>query len=99
MGHIWEGDGNKLPNITGLASANAGLDGALNTVEGGDRTVPSQVLTLYHQSERETSEQIAAWAAAKRVKLTVLNDALQRDGLPPVSISEIEEEVQELKTR
>ncbi len=97
MRHILAGDAEKVPDIGGLISANSGLDAALNAVEGGDRTVPPQVLTLYQQSKREAGVQIAAWVAAKKTKLTTLNDALQGVGLAPVSISEIEEEVQVLR--
>ena len=97
MRHILAGDAEKVPDIDGLISANSGLDAALNAVEGGDRTVPPQVLTLYRQSKREAGVQIAAWVAAKKTRLTTLNDALQGVGLAPVSISEIEEEVQVLR--
>jgi len=41
--------------------------------------------------------QIAAWDAAKKTRLSALNDALQEAGLAPVAISEIEEEVEVLR--
>lgn len=97
MRRVLEGDGKKVPDIDGLISANSGLDAALNAVEGSDHTVPPQVLTLYQQSKREAGVQIAAWAMAKKTRLTTLNDALQGAGLAPISISEIEEEVQVLR--
>jgi photosystem II stability/assembly factor-like uncharacterized protein len=96
MQHIWVGvgDGDKSSDINGLISANAGLDAALNAVEGGNRAVPPQVLLLYRQSRKESEKQIAAWTAAKKVDLTILNVALQKAGLAPIAISEIEEEIQ-----
>jgi hypothetical protein len=99
IGSILKGAVNKLPEITGLAGANAGLNAALNAVEGGDRAVPAQFITIYQQSKQEADKQIAAWAAAKKTKLTALNEILQKAGLTPVSITEIEQEVNELKTR
>jgi len=85
MRQILAGDGDKLPDIDGLISANSGLDAALNAVEGGNRAVPAQVLTLYQQSRQEAEKQITAWAAAKKTKLTTLNAALWKAGLarPP----------------
>lgn len=97
MRRILAGDGKKGFDIDGLMGANSGLDAALNAVEGGDRTVPPQVLTLYQQSRREAGVQIAAWDAAKKTRLSALNDALQEAGLAPVAISEIEEEVEVLR--
>ncbi len=95
--HILSGDAKEPSDIKGLISANAGLDGALNAVEGGDRTVPMQVLTLYQQSKQEAGKQIAAWGTAKKTRLVALNQALQGAGLAPVSISEIEKDVQVLR--
>lgn len=48
--HILSGDAEEKSDIKGLISANAGLDGALNAVEGGDRTFAS----LYALSPVET---------------------------------------------
>jgi hypothetical protein len=99
MQHILEGAREEAPDIDGLASANGGLDTVLNAVEGGNREVPAQILTLHRQSSQEAEKQIAVWAEVKKTKLTTLNIALQQAGLAPVSISEIEEEVEDLKTR
>ena len=44
--------GSQSPIATmGLEAASAGLASALRVVEGGDRTVPSQAIELYHQSD------------------------------------------------
>jgi hypothetical protein len=99
MQHLLDGEREKLPEITGLAGANGGLDGVLNAVEGGDREVPSQVLTLYQQSRLEAEKQIAAWAEVKRSLLAAVNTALRQAGLAPISISEIEAQVEDLKAR
>lgn len=97
--HILSGDAEEKSDIKGLINVNAGFDGALNAVEGGDRTVPMQVLTLYHQSKQEAREQIAAWVTAKETRLIALNQALQEAGLARVSISEIQKDVQVLRAR
>jgi len=59
--------------------------------------MPVQVLTLYHQSKQEAGKQIVAWVTAKKTRLIALNQALQEAGLAPVSISEIEKDVQVLR--
>jgi hypothetical protein len=56
-------------------------------------------LTLYQHSKREAGVQIAAWVASKKTKLTTLNEALQDAGFAPVSITEIENEIQVLRAR
>ncbi len=99
LAHIWEGDAGKRPDITGLGDANAGLDSALNGVEGGDRVIPSQILLIYQQSKAEANKQIAAWNTEKKTRLAAFNAALQKAGIAPIAISEIEEEVEELKSR
>ena len=68
-------------------------------MEGGDREVPSQVLTLYQQSRLEAEKQVAAWAEVKRGQLAAVNTALRQAGLAPISISEIEAQVEDLKAR
>jgi hypothetical protein len=81
-----------------MESANSGIDDVLNTVQYGDRETQKAVYTLYRQSAREAEKQIAAWTEVKATKLTKLNAALRQAGLPAISTSEIEEEVQELKS-
>lgn len=91
--HILTGDGERRFDIDGLISANSGLDAALNAVEGGNRALPPQVLTLYHRSRQEAEKQMTAWGAAKKTKLTTLNTALRKVGVSPISISEIQSEI------
>jgi len=83
--HILVGDEAKRPEIIGLTSAKSGLELALHAVEGGNRAVPEQVLTLYQQSRQEAVKQIALWVAAKKTQLTILNDALLKTGAAPLS--------------
>ena len=71
----------------------------MNSVESGNRETPEAVLAIYRLSTREAEKQIASWTEVKTTKLTKLNVALQQAGLSAISMSEIEEEVQELKTR
>ncbi len=91
MARLLEGDG--------LEIANAGLDAVVNAVEGGDREVPSQVMELYQDSRGQARKERAEWEVVKKTKLAALNSALRQAGLAPVAMSEIEEEVEELKTR
>jgi hypothetical protein len=83
----------------GLEIANAGLDAVLNAVEGGDREVPAQVMELYRESRRQAEKGVAEWASVKKTRLAALNTALQQAGLSAVAMSEIEEQVEALKTR
>ena len=80
----------------GLEAANSGLASALRVVEGGDRTSPSQAIELYHQSDEAAKARIAEWTKLKSTELPRLNDALQKAGVPPIQISEIEREVEYL---
>ncbi|MGA7342680.1 MAG: hypothetical protein WBX18_18910, partial [Terracidiphilus sp.] len=96
---ILEGDRERASDIQGMEAANSGMDAVLNAVEGGNRETPAAVIALYQQSIREAAKQIAAWTEVKATKLSKLNGALRQAGLSPVSMSEIEEEVQELKAR
>jgi photosystem II stability/assembly factor-like uncharacterized protein len=82
--------------IMGLEAASAGLAAALRVVESGDRIVPSQALELYHQSNEAANAGMAEWTKLKSTQLVQLNDALQKAGVAPVQISEIENELEYL---
>jgi len=99
MEAILEGDRKSSSDIHGLENANSGIDDVMNSVESGNRETPEAVLAIYRLSTREAEKQIASWTEVKTTKLTKLNVALQQAGLSAISMSEIEEEVQELKTR
>ena len=86
--------GSQSPIATmGLESASMGLASALRVVEGGDRTVPSQAIELYQQSDEAAKAGMAAWARLKSTQLIQLNEALQKGGLQAIKVSEIEREV------
>ncbi len=76
----------------GLQEASTGLASALRVVESSDRTVPSQAIELYRQSEEAAKAAIAAWTKLKSTQLVELNDALQKAGVKAIQISEIERE-------
>ena len=76
----------------GLEAASTGLASALRVVEGGDRTVPSQAIELYHQSDEASKAGMAAWTNLKSTQLVELNNALQKAGVKAIQISEIQAE-------
>jgi photosystem II stability/assembly factor-like uncharacterized protein len=92
--------GSQAPNPTmGLETGSTGLASALRVVEGGDRTVPSQAIELYHQSDEAAKARIAAWTKLKGTQLIELNDALQKAGMKAIQVSEIEHEVDNLTSQ
>ena len=84
------------PAMMGLEAANTGLASALRVVEGGDRTTPSQAVELYHQSDEAAKAPIAEWTKLKSNELPRLNNTLQKGGVAPIQISQIEREVEYL---
>jgi photosystem II stability/assembly factor-like uncharacterized protein len=82
------------PSMMGLDAANSGLASALRVVESGDRTAPSQAIEVYKQSDEAAKARIAEWAKLKSTELPRLNSALQKGGLSPIQISQIEHEVE-----
>src|SRR5664280_3264588 len=84
------------PSMMGLDAANSGLASSLRVVESGDRTAPSQAIEVYKQSDEAAKVRIAAWAKLKSTELPRLNNALQKRGLSPIQISQIEHEVEYL---
>ncbi len=93
---IEKGSGTASPDSMGLDAANSGLASALRVVEGGDRTTPAQAIELYHQSDAAAKARIADWTKLKSTELPQLNNALQKDGIDPIQISQIEREVEYL---
>jgi photosystem II stability/assembly factor-like uncharacterized protein len=83
----------------GLQDAYMDLASALHVVEGGDRTVPSQAITLYKESSQVIKARVAEWSTFKQTKLPQLNQKLRQGKLAPIAISEIEQEVEFLMTR
>jgi hypothetical protein len=91
-----ENAGQSPISTMGLEAASTGLASALRVVEGGDRTVPSQAIELYHQSDEAAKAGMAAWTKLKSTQLVELNNALQKAGVKAIQISEIEHELEYL---
>jgi photosystem II stability/assembly factor-like uncharacterized protein len=92
--------GNREPVETmGLETASTGLASALRVVESSDRTVPSQAIELYQQSDEAAKAGIADWTKLKSTQLAQLNGALQKVGVSPVQISQIERAVEYLTSK
>ena len=90
----------------GSASANSWTDGTrggkqwpgIGASRGG-RWRPhhaSQAIEVYKQSDEAAKARIAEWAKLKSTELPRLNNALQKAGVPPIQISQIEHEVEYL---
>jgi len=83
----------------GLQEAYKDLRSALQVVERGDRAVPSQAVAVYKESSPQVKECIEEWATFKRTRLALLNQQLREKSLPPIAISQTEEEVESLTSR
>ena len=83
----------------GLQEAYKDLRSALQVVERGDRAVPSQAVAVYKESSLEVKKCIEEWASFKQTRLALLNQQLREKSLPPIAISQIEEEVESLTSR
>ena len=69
---ILSGTGAHLGDELGLESASSGVTAALRVVESGDRTVPSQAITLFEESDRAAKLRIAEWNQMKSSLLAQL---------------------------
>ena len=83
----------------GLESANSGLNGALRVVASSDRGIPAQAIELYRQCNAAVQTRSDEWRRLKSSDLFQLNRDLQKAGLAPLKVAEIEEEVEYLMTR
>jgi len=83
----------------GLQDAYKDLASALRVVEGGDRAVPSQAIAVYNESSRQVKAGIGEWSTFKQIRLPQVNQRLQEISIPPIAISEIEQEVEFLMSR
>ena len=99
IGKILLSKNNAPGNAPGLQDAYANLVSALGVVEGGDRTVPSQAIELYDESDRPIKTRVKEWTNFKQGPLTKLNERLRNADVSPITISEIEREVEYLMTR
>ncbi len=92
IGKIEKGERTSPGAIGGLESASSGLGAALRVVESSDRTVPSQAVELYRESEQAAKDSIDAWTQLKSAQLAKLNEALTKAGVAVIQISAIERE-------
>src|ERR1700687_3289704 len=83
----------------GLQDAYAGLASALRVVESGDRAVPSQAIAVYQEPSQQVQARIAEWARVKQTRLAQLNQQLREGNFAPVSIAEIERQVEFVMSR
>ena len=61
-------------------------------MESGDRTIPSQAIEVYKQSDETMRARTADWTKLKTTQIVQLNQTLKDAGLQPIQISEIERE-------
>ncbi|HTU42236.1 MAG TPA: hypothetical protein VMF10_11025 [Candidatus Aquilonibacter sp.] len=94
-----EGKPESAARAASLQDAFADMASALRVVEGGDRAVPAQAIAVYNESSQRVKIAIAQWGEFKTTKIPQLNQKLSEATLPPVAISEIEQEVQFLMSR
>jgi photosystem II stability/assembly factor-like uncharacterized protein len=101
--HAADADIARIRAITGgangLAGSSAALVRALQAVESADRPVPSQVLAAYESAQAAAHARLEQWAAIKTRQLATLNSVLNRSGLSPMPIREIEREIDHYLTR
>jgi photosystem II stability/assembly factor-like uncharacterized protein len=83
----------------GLQFAAHSLTVALNSLEGADRTPPSQVIALYQQASKALKARFADWSALKKSAIPELNRQLRSVGLPAIEISQLEQEADESLSR
>ena len=74
----------------GLAAAVSGLQSALRVVEGGNRTTPEQAMEVYRLSDEAAKIRIAEWKQLKGGELAEFNRSVEKSGVAPIKISEID---------
>jgi hypothetical protein len=99
LSKIVTGKGTVPGQTVGLQGAFTELTSALRTVKSGDRAVPAQAIAVYDEADQRIKAAIAEWKEFKTTKLPQLNQKLQEGKLPPIVISEIEQEVEFLMSR
>jgi hypothetical protein len=72
----------------GLELAHSGITSALRVVESGNRTVPSQALAVFEESDGAAKLLIREWNQMKANLLPRLNNELKQASQPPLSIDE-----------
>ena len=80
------------PEAMALEAAKNGLQSVLRVVEGGDRATPQQAIEVYHLTDEAAKSRIEEWKKLKTGELVEFNRAVEKAGLRPIQISEIEAE-------
>jgi photosystem II stability/assembly factor-like uncharacterized protein len=78
--------GNGHAGSMGLAMANTGLSAALRVVESSDRTIPSQALDVHQTASAALKAATDDWNAFKTSGLPRLNQQLEKEHLPGISV-------------
>jgi hypothetical protein len=89
MGGIEKGSA-KNPETIGLEAAVGGLQSALRVVEGGNRTTPEQAIEVYRLSDEAAKSRIAEWKRLKGGELKEFNRSLEKSGVAPIKVSQID---------
>ena len=74
----------------GLESASGGIAAALRVVESGNRTVPTQAIAVFEESDRAAKMRIDEWSRLKTSLLIQLNDQLKQTNETPIPIGQLE---------
>ena len=61
--------------------------------------MPSQAIAVYKESSEQIKECTAEWDALKETKIPLLNRLLRDKNLSPVTISEIDDELENVMSR
>jgi photosystem II stability/assembly factor-like uncharacterized protein len=92
-------DGKAAGVDPGLQDAYSGVASALRVVESGERATPSQAIALYEESSQRVNTCVTEWTAFKQIRVPQINQKLREAKFAPITISEIEEEVEFLVSR
>jgi len=87
------------PQEQGLQDAYKDLASVLRVVEGGDRPAPAQAIAVFRESSQQIEARMAEWKTFKQTKLPEINRQLRQANLAPITITEIEQEVDFLMSR
>ena len=85
--------------VPGLQEAYSDLASALRVVESGDREVPDQAVELDEQSSAQVKTRIREWIEYKKRRLSALNEQLKKEKLPPIAVTAIERDAEDLMTQ
>jgi len=85
---ILAGTGARTGDAMGLQAASGGIAAALRVVESGNRTVPSQAIAVFEESDRAAKLRMDEWGRMKTTRLLQLSDQLKQVNERPISIGQ-----------